>query len=423
MTDSIAQSTDSRAYAATQLTEVSYIEGSTQLPTGVSNIDLPSLRRPESTALEVLPEEVKSINTSDLSRRFSNLGAALDDDIRAQDSDDIEEDLDDGPEYYNIKPELNDIGRVLSGKLDESTPPSRGTNHTYIDQHHPSEHQGIPMKYMVAPLWKWKTRDLPDVNTENRIRVLALTWNMFGKPCPDDISNLIPEDVKHHVYAIGTQECLRSIATSLIVQTKKQWEDRLQNHLGDDYVMLRSHSQGATHLVVFVHRSIVSYVTDIDSADVVTGTGNVIGNKGGIAVSFKLGDKTILFVCCHLSSGQNGTRRRTQDFNRIERELPLPRGVRSPSVSDRFSCVIWMGDFNSRINGSRDDVEFLIQNDIMRILQDNDQLNIERKAGNLAVGYEEGKIEFIPTYRYNPGTCAFDTSRKRRIPGWTDRIL
>mmetsp|Transcript_4928 Transcript_4928/g.9233 ORF Transcript_4928/g.9233 Transcript_4928/m.9233 type:complete len:486 (+) Transcript_4928:3106-4563(+) len=424
MTDSIVQSTDTQAFAPTQISEMSYIEGSTQLPTYVSNADNPSTRRIESAGLETLQEEHKTPTESDNSRRYSNYAAAAREDLQAVDSDEIEEELG-GDDKLEENPELSETVRVLTGKLDESTPPSRtGSAAQYLDHLHPtSEKPQIPSKYMRIPLWKWKGRDLTEVVTEKRIRVLTLTWNMCGKPCPDEITNLIPQDVKHHVYAIGTQECLRSIATSLIVQTKKQWEDRIASHLGEEYIMLRSHSQGATHLVVFVHNSVAGYVTDIDSADVVTGTGNMIGNKGGIAISFSLCDKSLLFVNCHLAAGQHSTRRRSQDFNRIERELPLPRNVREGTVSDRFSVVIWMGDFNSRVDGSREDVEFLIAHDIMMILQKNDQLNVERAAGNVAVSYNEGKIDFVPTYRFDPGTCTYDTSRKRRIPGWTDRIL
>jgi phosphatidylinositol-bisphosphatase len=33
-----------------------------------------------------------------------------------------------------------------------------------------------------------------------------------------------------------------------------------------------------------------------------------------------------------------------------------------------------------------------------------DQLNLERKEGRAFVGFEEGVINFAPTYKYQPGT-------------------
>lgn len=88
-----------------------------------------------------------------------------------------------------------------------------------------------------------------------------------------------------------------------------------------------------------------------------------------------------------------------------------------------FSIVFWFGDFNYRINLSNEMVRNYIYNHKMEELKRNDQL-LRSKADLLSFQYfEEGEINFLPTYKYNNGTNEYDTSENARIPAWTDRIL
>ena len=50
-------------------------------------------------------------------------------------------------------------------------------------------------------------------------------------------------------------------------------------------------------------------------------------------------------------------------------------------------------------------------------------LQIEHKNGNVFEEFNEGTIDFAPTYKYDLFSEDYDTSEKCRVPAWTDRVL
>ena len=65
----------------------------------------------------------------------------------------------------------------------------------------------------------------------------------------------------------------------------------------------------------------------------------------------------------------------------------------------------------------------LVRKNAEAALRNNDQLRNQRGKGLVFEGFSEGKVSFKPTYKYDPGTDDYDSSKKARIPAWTDRIL
>lgn len=45
------------------------------------------------------------------------------------------------------------------------------------------------------------------------------------------------------------------------------------------------------------------------------------------------------------------------------------------------------------------------------------------QKGLCFIDFQEGNLDFDPTYKYDNGSTAYDTSEKARTPSWTDRIL
>ena len=97
------------------------------------------------------------------------------------------------------------------------------------------------------------------------------------------------------------------------------------------------------------------------------------------------------------------------------------------SINDH-DYVIWLGDFNYRMDASKTAEEVL--NEVSRrnflFLYENDQLVNEMKARRVFKGMEEvAPVAFLPTYKFEPGTDKYEQreDKKLRAPSWTDRIV
>lgn len=88
--------------------------------------------------------------------------------------------------------------------------------------------------------------------------------------------------------------------------------------------------------------------------------------------------------------------------------------------------LVWAGDFNYRIDGPYELVREAAQASDLGPLIAADQLMNEYKEGRVFKGLKEGLITFRPTYKFDkgdPNPVAYDSSEKRRVPAWCDRIF
>ncbi|RYY69451.1 hypothetical protein EON63_23650 [archaeon] len=93
----------------------------------------------------------------------------------------------------------------------------------------------------------------------------------------------------------------------------------------------------------------------------------------------------------------------------------------------QHDLIIFMGDLNYRIDDTipTDLVFSKCTPTLLHTLLPHDQLNIERSKQRVFVGFEEGAITFLPTYKYQPNTDVYETraEKKLRAPAWCDRVL
>jgi len=93
-------------------------------------------------------------------------------------------------------------------------------------------------------------------------------------------------------------------------------------------------------------------------------------------------------------------------------------------IMDHEICFL-NGDLNYRIDHRRDAVIQTITAGDHESLLHHDQLlkEMAQNPGFRLCTFQEAPITFAPTYKYDPLTSNYDSSEKKRIPAWCDRIL
>ena len=264
-----------------------------------------------------------------------------------------------------------------------------------------------------------KNNDFPNKNKMvGKIKICCLTWNMHGLvPTEEQVEKLLNRHLNYDIYAIGSEECLRSIFKSLFYSNKSEWERKLQSYFGEDYVLIASEALCAIHLVIFVRSTLIKNISKVKTNCVKTGAKNLLGNKGAVGISFNVFNISIMIINCHLAALQGRSEQRNIDFERCVTQMDYNY--------QNYNFIVLMGDLNYRLNNLNIDMN-LIQEEPLKFLS-YDQLKneINLKRINL-LGFIEGEIYFRPTFKYWNNTSNFqyiDTHKIDQIPGWTDRIL
>jgi len=298
-------------------------------------------------------------------------------------------------------------------------------------------HAPVPLLQSVVKRWSEFTDFIP-------LRVAVGTYNInggkhFRSVVYKDVSlddwlldahlrgNLIDTEENHlpiDIFAIGFEEMVDLDAKNIVNTSKenaKEWAVELCKTLSRDerYCLVTYQQLVGVCLYIFVRPHLAKNIKDVFVDDVKTGMGGATGNKGAVAISLTYRSSSLCFLCSHFAAGQSNITERNNDYSEAIKKVTFPNG-RSVLNHD---FVFWCGDFNYRVNMSRDDAATAVKNNDLTELLAADQLKIEQAAGNIFQGFHEGDITFPPTYKYDLFSDDYDTSEKCRVPAWTDRVL
>lgn len=262
------------------------------------------------------------------------------------------------------------------------------------------------------------------------------------------------------MYAIGFQEIVDlnamnvALDNSRTIQRQQFWQEKIAECLastGINFQLISSRAMVGLLLCIYVQEKSVTSVRDVRGTSLGVGIMGMMGNKGGVCIRLSLYDSSLCFVCSHLAAHRENVTGRNNDFKNIyEKSLFTADGVFDDSDLNAdlvmtkpklgSSChigkdlsvsshefVFWLGDLNYRIDDdlSIDEIFDKISKGDFVFLREKDQLNLERKKGNVFQSFNEGELNFPPTYKYQPGTDDYEArpEKKKRAPAWCDRVL
>ena len=232
-------------------------------------------------------------------------------------------------------------------------------------------------------------------------------------------------------------------------------------------------------IMVFARCDLSESLGEIHTTSVACGILGVGGNKGAVAVHLSLYRHRFVFICSHFAAHQHAIDVRNANYHTVLQEMNFKsihsifddidededifdaleassnlnidnvardnifagdamdaiksRDAFNSSASQKVTGFLknvdgafWMGDFNYRIDGMYDQVCQLISSRELAPLLLCDQLKREHEHGKIFKGFVEPDISFSPTYKFDKGASgefAYDSSEKKRVPAWCDRIL
>ncbi len=271
------------------------------------------------------------------------------------------------------------------------------------------------------------------------------SWNVAAQPPTAETDDSVwtqwlgnREEQQADLLVIGLQEIvdLAFMSSNAANSTAaiELWARELKRRLGTEFRLIHSAAMVGLGLLIFVRgsegREAVTWPAE---ESIKTGLAGMHGNKGALIWRAFVHDTPLVFAVAHLAAGQKSVNERNNDaatilktaaLPAVSRDYAFPSGNAGVRIFDHCGVFLF-GDLNYRIEAERAACEAQIKAGKIEELLECDQLRIQvRRPELLLNSFEEPHLSFPPTYKYDQGSVdVFDSSEKRRVPSWCDRIL
>ena len=204
--------------------------------------------------------------------------------------------------------------------------------------------------------------------------MFLLTYNMNKLPFQIPLYNLFKKAEGSHLIAICLQEIPLFKRSSIIKSVENYFE-------AQGMMIVCTHYMWEIGLFVFATRDLIPYISRTEQKDLSTGFLNVVGNKGGLLISFELMETRFAFLGVHLKHGQKNLQLRNTTLWKLFKYLRF--GFDEIEAHLQADYCFFMGDANYRIKAQRDDILKGINDSNFEHLLKFDQLSQEKNSGQI----------------------------------------
>lgn len=291
-----------------------------------------------------------------------------------------------------------------------------------------SERKGLDRSLLETKkqvqLWERRIQTLNSgfVTEFHTYRVAFLTWNVASaKPTSEVLGEIsrafrmrgTPSDMVFVVLQEIDMSVVSVVAGS--TRVRGQWRHTLVaaiSHQKEPYILAAETSLGGVYAALIIRKAAIPVATCRDVRCIRLGAHGFAANKGGIIFPVTIGAARLVFIGCHLSAHSENWEARNQEVRQL---LSL--------INDKYDYAAIVGDLNYRIELSYEQCVELIREKKVAELISKDQLHITRGRSSDMNRLKEPVHKFMPTFKFDEDSDVYDTSAKKRVPSYTDRVL
>ena len=196
--------------------------------------------------------------------------------------------------------------------------------------------------------------------------------------------------------------------------TKDSWSAifrKVIRKISIDYALIKSDSLGGVYSAIFVKPDLTTHFSVKQPIEVRLGVAGLMANKSALIFPIFIGETSINVIAVHLAPHAGNNNTRIQQVEQILKTMP-------PA-----DYSVMLGDLNFRILLTYEDaLKYINENNIDKV-RETDELLAAMNFTDVMKGFSEPLIKFLPTYKFDKHADTYDTSQKKRVPAYTDRII